>query len=439
MTGSKTFMQAVFQRLSTPLGLCTALALLAGLDGWWWSGMSSENGAAYWVATILLIGTVGCLIWCLLGFLRIFDRYIWGQVWSAAATGVMVLSGVMVLGNVYKKLDQLLGDAKLPVTFILEFVGLVVPFSLIFTIPWAFLTAILLVFGRLSADNEMVALRMTGTPMWRICLPVFVMAVGLSGVCFWVNVHMAPAAKNRMKRLFYDVATDNPITLFQPGRVLDKFDAYRIYTEKRTEDDELRNLQIIEVDGTRVKQFIRAKSATLHHQPGTLDFVLKLKDANIELVKEDGSGVDPVHLGETQITFPLSELKEKTERVNASMKSTSELWTEVSTGIDTYSKQPLDRENMSVSKTELSKRYSFSLACITFALVGIPLGITAQRRETTAGFVLSLMTATAYFVFIMVAETLNSNTSVFPHLLMWVPNIVFLALGGTLFYKLSHK
>jgi LPS export ABC transporter permease LptF len=432
-------MQALVQRLTQPLWLCSALGVLLLADAWWWAGLTSESGASYWVATILLIGTASCLAWCSLQFLRIFDRYIWGQVWSAAATGVMVLSGVMVLGNVYKKLDQLLGDAKLPMSFILEFIGLVVPFSLIFTIPWAFLTAILLVFGRLSADNEMVSLRMTGMPMWRICLPVFVMAIAFSGVCFWVNVHMAPAAKNRMKRLFYDVATDNPITLFQPGRVLDKFDSYRIYTEKRTEQNELRNLQIIEVDGTRVKQFIRAKSATLHHQPGTLDFVLKLKDANIELVKEDGSGVDPVHMGETQITFPLSELKEKTERVNASMKSTSELWAEVSTGIDTYTQKPLEKNEKSVTRTEISKRYSFSLACLTFALVGIPLGITAQRRETTAGFVLSLITATSYFVFIMVADTLNAKSSVFPHLLMWVPNVVFLGIGGWLFYKLSHK
>ena len=97
-------------------------------------------------------------------FPRIFDRYIGRQVWMATLTGVVVLSGVMVLGNVYKKLDQLLGNTELPMSLVGQFILLVIPFSLIFTIPWAFLTSILLVYGRMSADNELVSLRMTGTP-----------------------------------------------------------------------------------------------------------------------------------------------------------------------------------------------------------------------------------------------------------------------------------
>jgi len=105
--------------------------------------------------------------------IRIFDRYIWGQVFSSTLTGVLVLTGVMVLGSVYQKLDQLLGDTKVPIWVVLKFIALTVPYSLIFTLPCAFLTGILLVFGRMSADNEMVSLRMTGQPMWRICMPIF--------------------------------------------------------------------------------------------------------------------------------------------------------------------------------------------------------------------------------------------------------------------------
>tara|TARA_R110002049_G_scaffold256098_1_gene431576 strand:- start:44 stop:457 length:414 start_codon:yes stop_codon:yes gene_type:complete len=136
-------------------------------------------------------------------FPTIFDRYLGRQVGAATFMGVVLLSGVMVLGNVYKKLGELLGNTELPLSVMVEFVSLVVPFSLIFTIPWAFLTGILLVFGRLSADNELIALRMTGMSMIRICLSVFVLAVVLSGVCYWVNVSLAPSAKNRIKRMFY--------------------------------------------------------------------------------------------------------------------------------------------------------------------------------------------------------------------------------------------
>ncbi len=137
--------------------------------------------------------------------------------------------------------------------------------------------------------------------------------------------------------------------------------------------------------------------------------------------------------------FPLSDLKGKTERINASMKSTMALWGEVMSGTDSATGLELDKKAKSVALTEVSKRYSFSLACLTFALIGIPLGITAQRRETTAGFVLSLVTALAYYFFILLADMFNEKPSVYPHLLMWLPNFLFLGLGGWMFYKLSKK
>lgn len=403
-------------------------------------GIDTQKGVIMVVVAIIGVLVARKLIYRL----RIFDRYIWGQVWGGMFTGVLVLSGVMVLGNVYKKMDQLLGDTKLPIWFVLKFMGLVIPYSLVFTIPWAFLTAILLVYGRMSADNEMVSIRMTGTPMWRICAPVFVMALMLSGVCFYVNVDLAPSSKNQMKRLFYDVATENPITLFQEGRVLDKMPGFRIYTGKQKKGtNELENLQLIQLEGNTEKQFIRAKTAKLVRTPGKLDFDLELHDATLEQVIVAPEGhvekVNSAQLGETAITFPLSDLKGKTERINASMKDTSDLWKEVKTGMDSTTNEVLNKKQRSVSLTELNKRYSFSLACLTFALVGIPLGITAQRRETTIGFVLSLVTAVVYLVFIFFADGQNDKPSIYPHLLMWLPNLVFLSIGGTLFYKLSRK
>jgi lipopolysaccharide export LptBFGC system permease protein LptF len=377
-------------------------------------------------------------------FPRIFDRYLGRQVGSATLIGVALLSGVMVLGNVYKKLDELLGNTELPLSVILEFVTLVIPFSLIFTIPWAFLTAILLVFGRLSADNELVSLRMTGMSMKRICAPIFVLALLLSGLCLWVNVSLAPASKDRMKRLFYEVAVQNPETLFQEGQVLERVPGYRIYTGKRHEK-ELGDLHIIKLDtGASAGSYIRAKSGLIETMPGKLDFNILLKDASIEhlqVANADGTPVAPKPLGlaEFPIEFPLSEMQKDAVRVNASMKSTSALAEEVRTWKDTFTGEPLTPVTRSLSLTELSKRYSFSLACFTFALVGIPLGVTAQRRETSSGFALSLITATVYIVFIILADTLNDKPAAMPHLIMWLPNVIFLGIGGWLFYKLSRK
>ncbi|HEY1084006.1 MAG TPA: LptF/LptG family permease [Prosthecobacter sp.] len=394
-------------------------------------------------------------------FPRIFDRYLARQVGMATLMGVALLSGVMVLGNLYKQMDELLGNTALPVGVMAEFVALVIPFSLIFTIPWALLTAILLVFGRLSADNELVSLRMTGMSMTRICAPVFALAIVLSGLCLWVNVSLAPSAKDRMKRLFYDVAIKNPETLFQEGQVLERMPGYRIYTSKRDGKD-LTDLHILQITGQHVDSYIHAKSAVIETQKDKLDFTMLLKEVNIEILKEKDHGQPPQAQAQAAdatatpqkkswtpprppafkvlpIQFPLSEMQKEVVRVNASMKASSALAEEVKTWKDSMTGEALTPVQRSLSLTELSKRYSFSMACFTFALVGIPLGVTAQRRETSSGFALSLATATVYLVFIILADTLNDKPAAMPHLIMWVPNVLFLGMGGWLFYKLSRK
>lgn len=383
--------------------------------------------------------------------IRIFDRYIWRQVFSSALTGVLVLTGVMVLGNVFKEMERLLGDTtSLPLLAVLQFVTYVIPYSLIFTIPWALLTAILLVFGRMSADNEMTALRMTGMSMPRICGPVFVLAGVLSCVCYLVNVELAPLAKTKIKRLFYDLALDDPAVLFQPGKVLDRFPGYRIFTQER-DGNKLKNVEIIQTNLGRAERYIRAKRAEVVVTPGVTDFQLHLRNATVETGGGEADAANAgqefhiindlqfIYLGDTAITFPLSKLKEKTERVTSSMKDTSALWQEVTTGISSVDGLPLTEKLISVSRTELSMRYSFSLAAIVFTLVGIPLGITAQRRETSVGFALSLLVAVSYMVFVIFVNGLNERPSSYPHLLMWLPNLIFLCIGGRMFYKLNRR
>jgi lipopolysaccharide export LptBFGC system permease protein LptF len=373
---------------------------------------------------------------------RILDRLVGRQILWATATGVLLLSAVMVLGNVYKKLGQLLGDAELPLAVALEFMALLVPFSLIFTIPWAFLTAILLVFGRLSADNEWVAMKMTGSPVARLCAPVFVLALLFSGLCYWVNVDLAPSAKNRMKRLFYEVAVQNPEALFQPGRVLDRIPGLRIFTTKR-DGRLLEGLEIVELDKSRARRLIRAKHATLVPRPGELDFTLELKDAEIESytlnAQKEVKHTDYLFAEQMAMNFPLSRMKDAAVNVNASMKSTPQLWQELRDGIDALNGRVLDAVRLSHARTELSKRYSFSLACLTFALVAIPLGVTAQRRETSTGFALSLLVATLYIGIIIVADTLHDSAAAMPHLIMWLPNVLFMGIGGWMFQRLCRR
>ena len=83
-----------------------------------------------------------------------------------------------------------------------------------------------------------------------------------------------------------------------------------------------------------------------------------------------------------------------------------------------------------------------SLAALAFALIAVPLGITAHRKETSVGFALSLVIAFSSFFFILVAEALSKNSTMpgaLPIIMIWLPNLLFTGLGVWLFARLARK
>jgi len=91
--------------------------------------------------------------------LRIMDRYIGKQIIADTLFGVVMLCVVLILGNLFKELRPLMVESNASPILIGRFILSVIPFSLVYTIPWGFLVAVLLVFGRLSAENELVSMR----------------------------------------------------------------------------------------------------------------------------------------------------------------------------------------------------------------------------------------------------------------------------------------
>src|SRR4030088_2572899 len=155
--------------------------------------------------------------------MKIVDRYISRQLIVNLLFAIAVLGFVLVIGNIFRKLLPLLVNHDLPVESLVGFVAYVLPFSLIFTIPWGLLTAVLLVFGRLSADNELTALRSNGFSIGRICIPLVVIALLCTAASRWLNVQVAPAAQEGMRSTVFDLATRNPMALFGSDRIIDQF------------------------------------------------------------------------------------------------------------------------------------------------------------------------------------------------------------------------
>ena len=73
------------------------------------------------------------------------------------------------------------------------------------------------------------------------------------------------------------------------------------------------------------------------------------------------------------------------------------------------------------------------------SLVGVPLAITAHRKETSVGFLLSLGVAVTYFFIGIFIYGIREKAHVHPELLMWIPNLLCMGLGGWLFARMSRR
>lgn len=369
--------------------------------------------------------------------MKIIDRYVGLGVLSAAFFGVVVLSLVLVLGNLFKQLlDVLINNPDVPITTVLSFMALILPFSLTFTIPWGFLTALLLVFGRLSADNELIALKANGVSVPRICISVFVLAVILAALCFWINIEVAPRAEQQMTKAIVDIATSNPSSLFRADDVVDQFPDRRVYVGGKV-GDKLKNLVVFEInDNNEPSKLVFAKEGVLTPDPDNAQLLLNLSHARFEQ-RDDKEPRDVTKVRQgivmDQGVFPISLKAFYKEYVSGRRLSSYTL-----PELLDYLRQGADGKMLEAT-VELHRRISASMACVAFALIAVPLGITAHRKETSAGFAISLIVAFTYFFFIIMADTFRSDPRAHPAFLIWLPNILFVTLGSFLFWRLSKK
>jgi LPS export ABC transporter permease LptF len=376
---------------------------------------------------------------------KLIDRYVGWQVLLTSTIAVGVLSVVLVLGNIFKQLLELLVKNDTPLGLILSFLAYILPFSLTFTIPWGFLTAVLLVFGKMSAENELIALRANGVSIPRICAPVLVLSMVCIGICFWINVDVAPRAQAAMKVALYNIATSNPLAMFGSDRIIEDFPGKKIYVE-RNQGAQLYNLLVYEMSTDFIPmKVIFARRGLLETDKKDKKLLMHLFDARYEQRDDQETGnLMKVRQGitaqENTLEISLEELSQNKRGKGIGSMTANELLERLNNEEKLGKMSEKDRrEQISAGKTELSKRVSFSLASFAFALIGVPLAITAHRKETSVGFLMSLGVAITYFFFIIIANSLRENDLVHPELLMWVPNILCIGLGGWLFFRMSRR
>lgn len=367
--------------------------------------------------------------------MRISDRYIGSQVLVGTLYAVAVLGLVLVLGNLFKQLQPLLVDSGAPLNLVVRFVINVLPVSLMYTIPWGFLSAVLLVFRKLSSNQEITSFRVAGVSLQRLAAPVFVIGAALSGLSLWLNIKVVPNSKADMLQLVFDQAVRDPTSLLKPGVVQGDFgggEYKKLLVEGRDGDwVEGFNIYVLPGEGkdTGSVTYVHAKRAALSAKQEVGQLRLKLEDAYFETRDADGN-INTVLAGYVEpLVIDLKKLDERKPKANS--MSNGEIRHELATN------PGLSAGRRVKMQAEITTRYSLSMACLAFAFVAVPLGMQSRRRDTSTGLVMSLLIGAGYFLFVMMADNLKTDTGA--TLVLWTPNVLCVLLGLFLFRRARFR
>lgn len=390
--------------------------------------------------------------------MRLFDRYIGRQVLVGTAFAIVVLSTVLVMGSLFQKLRPLLVDAGAPLSIVRDLVAASIPFSLIYTIPWAFLSSVLLVFGRLSSDHELTGFRVAGISLGRLSAPVFAIGTALSALCMWLNVSVAPGSNKHLEYIFVEAFFLHPESMLRAAaekdglaRLEESAKNVRVYLgESDKSGSYLKNLHIFSIPDPKnpdaPEVYVHAMNAEAVVDKVNKEFRFQLYDAYLESNEKDDDatasddatdkgtedkdkspdGTDPdtkrklkmVVAKEARpvvIPFELRQVKPKPATMS---NDEIEDFVRSKPGMD-------ERYKVGRYFAEVQRRYASSFACLAFAFIGIPLGIKARRKDTSTGLVLSLLIGAAYFVCGMAGG--STKTAVL--LGVWGPNVACVILG----------
>ena len=248
--------------------------------------------------------------------MRILDRYLSRELITSAVFAVCTLSLVLVLGQIFKKLFEFVVDHNVPATFIITFIAYFLPLSLIFSIPWGVLTAVLLVFGRLSAGNELTAMRTAGLSIWRISRPILGLAVIFSVICLWINLYVAPRAQQNLKDAFFQVATNNPAAAFSGDQVITDFPSKKIYVGSK-DGNKLENIHVFDLNNdNQPVRVVFARTGSLETDLANKQIIMRLENSRFEqrdyAVPGDLTKIrDGITMGDFAFPISLEELYAK--------------------------------------------------------------------------------------------------------------------------------
>ena len=345
---------------------------------------------------------------------------------------IFILTFAMTGANLIKVLD-LISEGASAWAFV-QFVIYILPIVLTYTIPWAVMVGVMQVFGRLSADSEITAMRACGISIMQIVSPIMLVTVLLAALCLYLQVEIGPPLQGKARSLLKHAVLEQPQSLFEPGRQIN-IQNTMIYINDKEPSGRLRGIDLYVLSGAdSFSQNVSAAYGDLEVDLQKKRLTIVMYDCMIDNRQENSSGgVGRFFSKKFEFTYDYGQVS-NAERVWPRPKHMRAA--DLMSRIRMTKNLNHDTTDLEV---ELNQRIAFALSPLAFLLLGLPLAIRTNRRETSVGLFLSVILAGGFFLSIIICESFSSKPGLYPQYLLWLPNIVFQTLGAVMTVMISRK
>lgn len=399
--------------------------------------------------------------------MSILTRYVFKEMVGPTALGFTFYTSIILMQRLFD-MAGLIIRRSLSGAAVGKLLLYSLPNIVVLTVPMALLFGILIAIGRLSSDSEIVAMRALGISTRKIYRPVFV----FSFLMFLLNLYLInfvmPKGNQQFVALRTELTAASAERVVKPRVFYDEYENLMIYVndvdpatgqwkgvfvaDNRGEEppqESLTPAQMAEhMERTQQQSDDEAVSGLTHQGAGQRTIVANR--GNIALQRPENELWMNLSGAETHVWDPskpdrYDRTESATQRILLPTRSAADGVTNSSLARSfremdlrellyqertlSRSRSVSDRQTRNIALVEIHKKFAIPFACITFGVLGLPLGITNRRGGKSSGFSLSIAIIVFYYIMINNGEQLAGSGKIPPFLGMWGANIILLALG----------
>ncbi len=345
---------------------------------------------------------------------KIIERYILRDFFRAFLMAIVAIVIIYLITDFFERIGFYI-DRKVPGKILAGYYFFHSFYVLILIAPLAFLLGVYFSLGRLTKNNEVLAMRGLGISPFFIYRPVFLWALLLSLGFTYINANVVPWALHN-KRVWWRekiLKIGSGQAFFERKVSMVLKSGWYLYAD-RLLNRTLIGIDLIYMKDGKIRRRVYAKRGI--YQDGKW----VLKDVYIRSFGERERFEKKEELTAEFITESPEDILKKRQRpeemgILRLLNHIREL---------SRRGQPVQRE-----KLEFYRRFSYPALCFILVLYGCPLALEVKRKGLAFGLGWGLFLAFFFWGIVQLFSVLGEKGAVYPFLAATLPNLAFLTGG----------